>query len=708
MRLSLRTLLAFEDNVFSVEQHRQLEQIIPKQIAAAETLSRIRNAVRNPVLGVPGLIDGQEELNANFTAEYIDHQLPPEVQDRFEDYCLSGDKYIAEVASVHQILSNVLGEPARTSRECRQRCYAAKGQETAGKKFAAAKQNTAGCSIFREDGELNFPPAAELSPEELSPEKKEVSRSIKPLFGFLRHFFVTDMKKPSKAGAAAALLFVCLTGGVMFLCNEYRYNRHSSNTSGGSAAVQPYNAEESNEDAEHFEAAAADETPENDVARDTAGGLIGNMLALEVAEADAAETADPFLTQTLLTQTSLAQTLQETVPVSDTADSSADTVVSASGASNVLPPDAQITFQPITKQPDKQKSDSARLEPLPQTAWKETPPPAADDNNSTGSGNALPQRTILQTSGTVPGALPAQSPVLGQLLSTPEPAIVFSAQTSDSQWNLPVLPSELNAEEYLLTAVPFRGTLELAAGYRIELVGDAKMCILPPDQNGTAGIYVDYGRIVIRPLKANVPLRIETEKSQGTVSISGTTSVLFIDTFAEIIPAGNEPAADSIRPKTAQILGFAPNNNETLHYKSAKMPSNFTAANRGSLLLQANGYSFAEIPHLPNWLQLAPLTSAEKRLAEDVRRIFNEVQGNSEAALQRLVREKPAELRALGCRLWGDLGRFDVPLTVSAAKRPEDEAVRQVLALYFNEVMKRDAETVQRFAAAIQSVRKEK
>ncbi|MDR3182289.1 MAG: hypothetical protein LBT89_05090, partial [Planctomycetaceae bacterium] len=146
--------------------------------------------------------------------------------------------------------------------------------------------------------------------------------------------------------------------------------------------------------------------------------------------------------------------------------------------------------------------------------------------------------------------------------------------------------------------------------------------------------------------------------------------------------------------------------NESLNYKSAKMQNPFSASNRGSLLLQADGYSFAEIQRVPNWLQAVPQTPDEKRLADDVRRIFAEVQGNSEAALNRLIRDKSLDLRALGFRLWGDLGRFDVPLAVSAAKRPEDESVRQMLTAYFNEVMKRDSETILRFSAAIQSVKK--
>ncbi|MDR2763393.1 MAG: hypothetical protein LBB88_12380, partial [Planctomycetaceae bacterium] len=123
MQLSLRTLLAFEDNIFDVEQHRQLERTIPNHEPATQILARIRNVIHDPKINVPGRNGYQEELDPNIVAEYLDYQMTKEYQEQFENFCLSSDKYLAEVASVHQIISNVLGEPARISRECRFRCY---------------------------------------------------------------------------------------------------------------------------------------------------------------------------------------------------------------------------------------------------------------------------------------------------------------------------------------------------------------------------------------------------------------------------------------------------------------------------------------------------------------------------------------------------------------------------------------------------------
>ncbi|HBT77347.1 MAG TPA: hypothetical protein DEB39_10600 [Planctomycetaceae bacterium] len=123
MKLSLRTLLAFEDNIFDAEYRKELERRLPDHREAMHTLSRIRNCLRNRDLGVPGIRDGVEMLDPNHVAAYLDHQLPGDEVDAFERECFTSEVFLAEVASCHQILTRVLGEPARINRECRTRCY---------------------------------------------------------------------------------------------------------------------------------------------------------------------------------------------------------------------------------------------------------------------------------------------------------------------------------------------------------------------------------------------------------------------------------------------------------------------------------------------------------------------------------------------------------------------------------------------------------
>ena len=92
-------------------------------------------------------------------------------------------------------------------------------------------------------------------------------------------------------------------------------------------------------------------------------------------------------------------------------------------------------------------------------------------------------------------------------------------------------------------------------------------------------------------------------------------------------------------------------------------------------------------------------------LVEICRRYFMDARGGTEQALMWLIQDESPAVRTLGLRLWGDLGRFDVPIAVVAEKRPGEEAIRQILNQYFDEVMRRDNETVQSFADALKLIK---
>lgn len=129
MRLTLRTLLAWLDDTLEPSQVRDIGKQVSESPFAQELSDRIHRVTRQRRLSVPGN-SGPEATDPNMVAGYLDNELDPDSVAEFEKKCLTSDVNLAEVASVHQILS-LLGQKVQVPPEARTRMYQlVKGRET--------------------------------------------------------------------------------------------------------------------------------------------------------------------------------------------------------------------------------------------------------------------------------------------------------------------------------------------------------------------------------------------------------------------------------------------------------------------------------------------------------------------------------------------------------------------------------------------------
>ena len=126
MRLTLRTLLAYLDDTLEPHEIKEIGQKVAESDAAQELVARIKQITRRRRLTTPPA----NGFDANTVAEYLDNELSSDLVADLEKTCLESDVHLAEVASCHQILTLVLGEPALVPPTARERMYGlVKGRE---------------------------------------------------------------------------------------------------------------------------------------------------------------------------------------------------------------------------------------------------------------------------------------------------------------------------------------------------------------------------------------------------------------------------------------------------------------------------------------------------------------------------------------------------------------------------------------------------
>src|SRR5208337_1026041 len=200
MRLTLRTLLAYMDGLLDPKDSQEIGKKIEESKFATDLFHKIRDVMRRLRLAAPSITERGANLDCNTVAEYLDNVLPSDRVPDFEEVSLKSEMHLAEVASCHQILTMVLGEPVEIDPESRQRMYQLPtvANRVDEERLAAAEAAT----VLSGDGHAAAPPA---------PPVKVRPRPVVPEY-------LRDPPKKSRLLLAAALmLFVGAAIGVLGL-----------------------------------------------------------------------------------------------------------------------------------------------------------------------------------------------------------------------------------------------------------------------------------------------------------------------------------------------------------------------------------------------------------------------------------------------------------------------------------------------------------
>ncbi|REJ97090.1 MAG: hypothetical protein DWQ29_00255, partial [Planctomycetota bacterium] len=99
MRLTLRTLLAYLDDILEPSDAREIGEKIAESPVATEMVEKVREVMRRRRVTAPELSGAGSGPDPNIVAEYLDNTLSPEEVANVERICLESDIHLSEVAA---------------------------------------------------------------------------------------------------------------------------------------------------------------------------------------------------------------------------------------------------------------------------------------------------------------------------------------------------------------------------------------------------------------------------------------------------------------------------------------------------------------------------------------------------------------------------------------------------------------------------------
>ncbi len=555
MRLTLRTMLAYMDEILEPEDADDIGKKIQESDFATELLQKTRNCVRLQRLGAPPLAGRGIALDANSVAEYLDNTLAGERVPDFEKVCLESDIHLAEVAGCHQILTLVLGEPADVESLNRDRMYQLPASAAASPPMPAPPVGA----------RPPVPPVQTQVPPMIRRPKPEVPD------------YLREPRSRLLTVAAALLIGIILGGGTLLWLGpaEYRQRFVSWFAPSNSTDDQPDDAKGSDES----DRATGKEPDKSTKSIPDVGANRGSD------SGDSAESA--------------ASTAQEELDQDGDADhTAANEAVAEGSAAGDEATDDQSTAGAAASNKTTIRIDGQTVEPE-EMATEETTDPDADP--------AVDQPAANEVAGTG----------LGRYLSEP-PDVLLRFEPDAATWRRLPTKSILAAEDRLLAFPLFKPTISLSTGVSIQEIGPAVVTLGAPDRRGIPAITIEYGRAhLLTVSKPQNQIWIRIGEHQGLLTFGNEESAVSFDVRWSVPPGQDPETTPAAVSADLYVTNGQIRWEEDGAEESLKAPARFTIAKAGASA-DAGGGEFPKwINAEASPLDKRAITALEKGLLKD-------------------------------------------------------------------------------------------
>lgn len=543
MRLTLRTLLAYVDDILDASDQEELRKKVEGSEFATDLLHRTRDTMRRLRLGAPPVLGGEGNLDPNTVAEYLDNSLSPEQVGDFERICLESDVHLAEVGSCHQILTMVLGEPAEIDPETRQRIY------QVSKLSPKAAEPPVAQPVAVPDAQVETLPQAELISE--PPQVPD----------YLRQTFMQRHRR--KLALAAVLALVAVGIFIWRSPNETDLSKLSDEM--GITDMNPSVIEEepdSVEDADSERSADSSGTPLAGSSESEPPRFQNELPGEDPANLGPGDSAAGVPPDDLPVPDQ-SQTAQESVPLPAPSTDETESPAPGPGVDSPatsLPPEPN---RDVTAPPPPEPDPTTDASPV---ADGTSPPPSHAEAGVSGDVPSDGTADVVVPEGQDPSQSPVRATVPdGNAIPQPdahsgEPAapallatygagrdILLRYDPTSKEWIRLAPRSKLFAGDLLLAVPAFRPKVAFMSGIQVQLDGGTRVVLIDSGEpasgdaeGGQSGLEIIYGRLVVDSTLLNpATLRLKIGAETARVQFEGA-STLAIDVHRDL-PSGADP-----------------------------------------------------------------------------------------------------------------------------------------------------------------------
>jgi hypothetical protein len=656
MRLTLRNILAYMDDILEPEDAEEIGKKIQESEFATALVHRVRDVMRRLRLGTPDVLGRGLGLDPNTVAEYLDHCLADDPVLDFEKICLESgpesDVHLAEVASCHQILALVLGEPAEVDPASRERMYQLP-------ELAESQAEPAG-----EGGDLPAArPASQARPDIVD------SPTLPPRTGPSVPEWLREERSgrrgwwPTVAAVSLALLFgvflLAVTGQLnpgSFLGDLLGLEPADRSMVQGPEPAPVGTSQEPPSEVDGKPAAEPRQAASPDA--ETAGaGLPATDDRTTTPSAEAGEGPRPGMEAPSSAGPSEPAMPREELPAT------AIPGTGAPSAPQAFPPTVQDPGMPDEPGTEAAGPTSTLPAPLAQPSIPEVSAVASDQEAVAAEGPGVePDQTPQPEPATTAAPLPPQ--VVGQFDSPGQVLLVFDAEAR--AWDRLRDKAPLMSQTRYLSLPTYRPMVRLADQTRVWLVDGSEIDLLPADQEGVQGLVLNYGGLVLEsPDNAPSRLRLQVGDQSGAITFDEAGSRLGI----EVVRDASWNADPETQPAPLTVGLYAASGRILWQGETDREPLSLDAPFGVTL----KDKPFEEVPaeQFPSWVVADTIKKLDQMASEVVEREW-ELDKPAMLRLRELTIHRRREYRSLALECLDYLGDFE--LAVAALDNPEEKS----------------------------------